>query len=103
MKKIENKFNTLTVFLANLSSAVPCDLKILTFALNKSLRSMPSLRGIAPTNKATSTSLKAVSSLSVGITPRKTNKILEKKISLIHENEPLTKGKLVSSTSITTP
>jgi hypothetical protein len=30
---------------------------------------MPSLRGIEPINKATSTSLKAVSSLSVGITP----------------------------------
>jgi len=59
----------LTDFLANLSRAVPCDLKIFTLALSKSLRSMPSLRGIAPTNKATSTSLKAVSSLSVGTTP----------------------------------
>ncbi len=66
--EIENRY-TLTAFLANLSSAVPCDLKIFTFALSKSLRSMPSLRGIAPTNKATSTSLKAVSSLSVGTTP----------------------------------
>jgi hypothetical protein len=60
---------TLTVFFANFSRALPCDLKILTLALSKSLRSMPSLRGIAPTNKATSTSLKAVSSLSVGMTP----------------------------------
>ncbi len=66
--KIENRF-TLTVFFANLSKAVPCDLKILTFAFSNSLRSMPSLRGIEPINKATSTSLKAVSSLSVGITP----------------------------------
>jgi len=31
---------------------------------------MPSLRGIAPTNKATSTSVKAVSSLSVGMTSK---------------------------------
>jgi hypothetical protein len=61
----------LTDFLANLSRAVPCDLKIFTLALSKSFRSMPSLRGIAPTNKATSTSLKAVSSLSVGTTPQK--------------------------------
>jgi hypothetical protein len=57
--------------LANLSRAVPCDLKIFTLALSKSFRSIPSLRGMAPTNKATSTSLKAVSSLSVGITPKK--------------------------------
>jgi len=69
----------LTVFLANLSRAVPWDLKIFTLALSKSLRSMPSLRGIAPTNKATSTSLKAVSSLSVGTTPELKKK---KKINL---------------------
>ena len=50
---------------------MPCDLKILTFAFNKSLRSMPSLRGLAPTKRATSTPLKAVSALSVAITPGK--------------------------------
>jgi hypothetical protein len=92
---------TLTDFLANLSRAVPCDLKILTFALNKSLRSMPSLRGIAPTNKATSTSLKAVSSLSVGTTPTKNSSFQCSNRS--SKVLPLTKGKLVSSISITTP
>jgi len=65
----------LTLFFANLSIAVPWDLKIFTFAISKSLRSMPSLRGIEPINKATSTSLKAVSSLSVGMTPKLTDEI----------------------------
>ena len=68
-----NRRITFTNFLANLSRAIPCDLKILTLALSKSLRSVPSSRDIAPTNNATSISSKAVSSLSVGMTSKLEN------------------------------
>ena len=56
-------------FFAATPRAFPCGLKIPPFALSKSPRSMPSLRGIAPTRKAASISPKAVSALSVHTTP----------------------------------
>lgn len=43
---------TLVVGLANSAKAFPCDLKILTLAASRSLRSIPSRRGMAPTRKA---------------------------------------------------
>ena len=52
-KKVENRYT----------------LKILTLAAKRSFLSIPSLRGIAPTMKAASTSLKPTSGLAVQTTP----------------------------------
>ena len=57
--------NTLMSFFALALMAAPCGLKIPPFADNKSLRSIPSLRGIAPTSKAISVSPKAMFGSSV--------------------------------------
>ena len=53
----------LTSFFALLLSAAPCGLKIPPLALSRSLRSIPALRGIAPTSRATSTSPNATSGI----------------------------------------
>lgn len=58
---------TLTVFLAYFSRAAPWLLKMATLALSRSFLSMPSFLGMEPTKMAASRSLKATSSLSVGI------------------------------------
>ena len=55
----------LTSFLALRERASPCGLKIPPFADSRSARSMPALRGIAPTSRATSASPKAASASSV--------------------------------------
>ena len=55
----------LTSFLALADSAWPCGLKIPPLALSRSLRSMPALRGIAPTSRATSASPNATLASSV--------------------------------------
>uniref|UniRef100_A0A1L8D7X2 Uncharacterized protein n=1 Tax=Nyssomyia neivai TaxID=330878 RepID=A0A1L8D7X2_9DIPT len=60
--------STFTSLRAYLSRAAPCTLKIFTFAARRSLRSIPSLRGIAPTRNAAATSLNATAGSSVAIT-----------------------------------
>ena len=57
--------STRTDLRAYWSSAMPCDLKILTLAANKSLRSIPSRLGIEPARMATSMSRNASASWSV--------------------------------------
>mmetsp|Transcript_5883 Transcript_5883/g.19208 ORF Transcript_5883/g.19208 Transcript_5883/m.19208 type:complete len:261 (-) Transcript_5883:78-860(-) len=57
--------STFTVFLAWAARALPCAAKIATFRSSKSLRSMPGLRGNAPSIMHTSTPAKASSTLSV--------------------------------------
>lgn len=59
---------TLTVFLANLSRAAPCVLKMATLAFSRSFLSIPSFLGMEPTRIAASMSLKPTSTLSVGMT-----------------------------------
>ena len=56
---------TLTSRLALRDSASPCGLKMPPFADSRSARSMPALRGIAPTSRATSASPNATSASSV--------------------------------------
>jgi len=46
--------HTLTVFFAASSKAFPCETKILALAFRRSFLSIPSFRGMAPTNMATS-------------------------------------------------
>lgn len=46
---------TLTLFLAYLSKALPCSMKILELAAKRSLLVIPALNGDDPTRKATST------------------------------------------------
>ena len=60
---------TFTSFLAERDSASPCGLKIPPLALSRSERSIPSLRGMAPTSRATSMSPKATSASSVWTIP----------------------------------
>ncbi len=71
----ERERETLTVFLANLSSAFPCVSKILALAFKRSFRSMPSLRGMAPTRMATSMFLKAASGSAVATVSVQWNRI----------------------------
>ena len=59
---------TLQVFLACLSIACPWALNILTLAAKRSLLSIPAFRGIAPTRKQASASLKASSGSSEAMT-----------------------------------
>ncbi len=59
---------TFTVFLAYLSRAAPCVLKMATLAFSRSFLSIPSFLGMEPTKMAASMSLKPTSTLSVGIT-----------------------------------
>lgn len=59
---------TFTVFLAYLSRADPCVLKMATLAFSRSFLSMPSFLGMEPTRMAASMSLKPTSTLSVGMT-----------------------------------
>jgi hypothetical protein len=70
---------------ATWSMAFPIDLNILTLAANKSFLSMPSRRGMAPTNIATSTSLNASISLHDGITSVSILKVLKIAIAGITE------------------
>ena len=44
--------STLMLFLAQSEMALPCGLKMPPLAASRSLRSMPALRGIAPTSNA---------------------------------------------------
>ena len=64
----------LTSFLAERLSASPCGLKMPPLAESRSERSMPALRGIAPTSRATSASPKATSASSVRTVPASSGK-----------------------------
>ena len=78
-----------------------CVIRITSY-LSKSFRSIPSFRGMAPTNNATSTSLNAISSLSVATTP-KFQRIFSLSLVLSFDRSPLTSDKLKSSISMITP
>jgi hypothetical protein len=65
---------TFTSRLAAAESASPWGLKMPPLALRRSERSMPSLRGMAPTSSATSASPKAVSASSVLTMPASSGK-----------------------------
>ena len=66
--------STLTSRLALRDSASPCGLKIPPLAASRSDRSIPALRGIAPTSRATSASPNAVLASSVQTTPASSGK-----------------------------
>ena len=60
--------STFTSFFAEADSAWPCGLKMPPLADSRSARSMPALRGMAPTSRATSASPNATFASSVQTT-----------------------------------
>jgi len=83
-----------------LLNAAPCGLKIPPLAVSRSARSMPALRGIAPTSSATSTSPKATSASSVVTTPASNGKA-QSSSSILTPSSAFSAGVISSNCRIT--
>ena len=92
--------STLTSRLALRDSASPWGLKMPPLADSRSERSIPALRGIAPTSRATSASPNAVSASSVQTTPASSGKA-QSSSSMRTPSSALSAGVISSSWSTT--